>query len=475
MSGGVAPPEVVRLAELIEQVAGNVVPPGHYPFLDQVLVARMRETGQTTRSGYLAALVEGRLVGEWARLLPQITIKESYLFRTPQQFTATERLLPALLAPRLGERRLRVWSAGCAHGEEPVTLALLLAEQSALSGWDWRVTATDIDESALAEAARGIYGKRAMSKVPGPLVSRWFRARGDGYELAPELRSRIDYRRVNLMQEPYPLEEDGYAVIFLRNVLIYFRAEVQRQVVTSVARRLAGDGVLFIGPAESLWQLGTELSPVDLGDCFCYLRSDRAGRAERSDLARSPRAAPTGPRVAPPPPRPRAPSRDPTPAPGVLRPAPGPLPVSLAAAVRPAQTLDTIGRQLAENDLAGAETGLAAFLGNNPVSSDARALQGLLHDLRGEVDLSAVAYRAALFLDPSLFQIRLLLADCLRRSGSAAGAVRQLRETLAALAAGRVRELAVAALSLASPDVARRRCEDALRNELGGSGQRSVR
>lgn len=493
---GVAP-ELGELAALIEQNAGNVVPETHYPFLDRILLTRMRAVGLETRRDYVEALREGRLEEEWAQLLPQITIKESYLFRTPQHFAAVETLLPGLLEKRAGERRLDFWSAGCAHGEEAATLAVVLAEQRALQGWDWRIVATDVDETALAVARRSTFAGRAMARVPPPLVERWFVARGPGYQLHPELRARIEFRTVNLVHEPYPFGEHSFALIFLRNVLIYFRPELQRQVVTSVVRRLAADGVLFVGPSESLWQLELPLAPVEHDGCFGYVRATVANPPHRRGdrvVPRNETAAPAGAAASGG--RDRLPSSGErvsaaTAAAGTrAKPAPTGLPAAPAgvtqvpvasdppngarapaAAVGEAAPLAlAVVAALGRGDLAAATAAVVAALAVEPTSAVLRGLEGLALDLGGDGEGALRAYRAALFLEPQLFQVRLVCADLSRRSGDAAAAHRHYREALRTLqGAGGVELPGTGSLW---PDRlgAERRCEAALRAVGGSSG-----
>ena len=262
-----------ELARMIEEVSGNVVPAAHLPFLAQAAETRVRATGHRDLAGYVASLRRGALTGEWSALLPLVTVNESYFFRTPQHFDALVRtVLPDLLAARAPGRRLRLWSAGCARGEEPATLAIVLAESPGAAGWDWRILATDVDEEALATARHGAYAERSVAQVAGPIRDRHFTRRGDQLVLSPALRAHIEYRVLNLVREPFADPGGPFDVVFLRNVLIYFRVESQRRVAAAVASTLAPDGVLFLGPAETLWQISDELEPVDLGDCFCYRR-----------------------------------------------------------------------------------------------------------------------------------------------------------------------------------------------------------
>jgi chemotaxis protein methyltransferase CheR len=263
---------VAQLAALVAETTGNLVPEARLGFLAEVAQRRARALGLATIGEYVRALTAGELPREWESLVPLITIKESYFFRAPQQFEAIERqLLPRLQRARAGSRRLRIWSAACARGEEPATLAMLLADQPALAGWEWSILATDVDEEALAGARRGLYGERAVAPVPPALLARWFSRRGKLFELAPELRSRIDYRTLNLAQPPFALPADEYDLILLRNVLIYFGRPLQSWVMAHVTQLLSRRGALFLGASETLWQIQEELEAVDLGSCYCYI------------------------------------------------------------------------------------------------------------------------------------------------------------------------------------------------------------
>ncbi len=262
---------LARFGRLVEEASGNVVSPSHLPALLDAGLARARARGLGDLPAYVDALERGTLPDEWRHLLPLVTVKESFFFRTPEHFRAVEAVaIPALSAARHATRRLRIWSAGCARGEEAATLGIVLAEMPDLNGWDWRILATDVDEEALAEARTGRYRERAVAPVPEVLKGRYFRSREGVFELDPAILARLDYRALNLVHEPLDLPEPSYDIIFLRNVLIYFRPDSQRRLAAALARVLAPDGFLFLGACETLWQLTDLLVPVDLGDCFCY-------------------------------------------------------------------------------------------------------------------------------------------------------------------------------------------------------------
>jgi len=543
-------PPVIRFVALIRERTGNVVPPARQGFLAEVLERRSRAAGAASKEAYLDALAAAA-DEEWERLVPLITIKESYFFRAPQQFVAIERqLLPLLVRARAAERRLRVWSVACARGEEPGTLAILLAENELLRGWDWEIVATDVDEEALETARRGIYGERAVSHVPPAQLERWFRPRGKLYELDEPLRRRITYRALNLAHPPYDVVREASApfdLVLLRNVLIYFRRPLQRRVVALVGEALAPDGALFLGASETLWQIQDRLAAYDLGNCFCYRhRGDdepqvplrrlaeemeahpeelfpsqsiagRAGprplddeapprrqvvdvpwldpRRPRIEIGRRPeengeRGARDGEKAAPAPGAAALDAETAPPSTGSPGEAPGgalevpavDLAADLAAALdaeadddaghlhaEPCGIQDRllqVARLLSGDRVAEAAERLEEVLEADPSEAAAHALDGFVQDLRGKLDEAISSYRAALYLDPALYQVRLLLADAMGRQGWRERAEHEYRQVLSSLAAGRQREL-VPFEELPVPD--RRGAEKRARRALAAS------
>lgn len=450
------------LARMVEETSGNVIPPGHFPFLAEVASRRAAARGIADLDSYVRALERGALDGEWRHLLPLVTIKESYLFRTPQHFLALAAVaLPDLIRARMQRRTLSVWSAGCARGEEPATLAIVLAEHEALSGWHWRIDATDVDEDALASARRAQFGERAVAHVPRPLLDSYFARAGDAFELHAPVAERISYRVLNLIREPFPVPAEPYDIIFLRNVLIYFRPESQRRVVAGVARALAPDGYLFLGPSETLWQLSDELEPLDLGDCFCYRHRTTAAAAPAATDTAARRRRPVPPPAARPGPAPGAPpARRP-----VLREA---VPERTGNAADGTERssrdrLQAAAALLADNYPDEAAELVGEVLRIDPSEPDAHAFDGFLHDLAGRPQQAIASYRAALFLEPGLFQVRTLLAESLRRLGWHDRAAKEYADVLALLQSGRGREVAAtAALPLPNRAQAERLCRQGL-------------
>lgn len=459
MSHSAASSPVQQLVSMIREATGNVIPAARTVFLEEVAQRRAQARRYPGLAEYVRALANREMEDEWGHLIALVTIKESYFFRAPQQFEVIRRqVLPALVRARSAARSLRIWSAACARGEEPATLAMLLHEEPSLAGWDWTILATDLDEEALAGARLGLYGERAVSQVPPELLERWFTRRGKLYELDAGLRSRIQYQALNLAHTPFMLPFTECDLVLLRNVLIYFRRPLQRLVVSHIARLLAPQGYLFLGASETLWQIQDELESVDLGPCFAYRHRTTPKPVSEPFPLLPPRKAavpqpapqvkePVRERIAPPPAAPA-----PEPAPAVTQPL-GLHERLLAAAC-----------DLAANRIDEAGKVIAQALAADPSEPAAHALEGFLNDLRGKAEDAVSSYRAALYLDPALFQVRVLLADCLLRLGHRDRAEHQFREVLTLLAGGRERALILFEdLPLPDRERAQRRCRQVLK------------
>lgn len=438
---------VKQLAQLVEQVSGNVVPESFFPFLAEVARERRLACGFSDLAEYVKALASGRLPEEWRKLLAAITIKESSFFRTPQHFEALKsQIIPLLVQARQATRSLRLWSAGCARGEEPATLAMVLAEHPLLAGWSWTILATDVDEEALEAARRGYYGEKAVAAVPEELKKRYFTRQGEGWLLSPRLLQRITYRSLNLIAEPFPSFPESFDVVMLRNVLIYFRLASQRRVLANIATTLASDGFLFLGPAETVWQVSDRFEPVDLGGCFAY----------QPRLTATPPPSPLGPLPQRKTPKPLLPEKkQPPPRPRVEPAKETPKPES--------EPLEEAVGFLAQGRLQEAQEALRRLLAANPADAQAHALEGYLHEVAGRPAEAIAAFRACLYLEPDLFQARLLLAHALRRAGEKTRAQAEYRHLLSTLGAGGGRELdRLAGLPLPTREQAVRQAQAAL-------------
>jgi chemotaxis protein methyltransferase CheR len=187
-----------------------------------------------------------------ARLAQAVSIQESYFFRDKAPFHYFgEVMLPTLMETRRPARRIRVWCAAAATGQEPYSLAMELAErEKQLIGWTVDIVATDFSEDALRKARNGVYSQFEVQRgLPVSLLVKYFRKSGTGWELSSGVRERVKFREHNLLDDCRDL--GTFDVIFCRNVLIYFDDETKRQVLARLAACLASDGYLVLGSAET--------------------------------------------------------------------------------------------------------------------------------------------------------------------------------------------------------------------------------
>jgi chemotaxis protein methyltransferase CheR len=260
-----SPQVFIILRALIEEKTGI-----HYSDHDRELLAerisvRAEEAAFDSLLDYYYFLrydPEGKR--ELSALVETLVVNETYFFRELVPLTV---LVDAYLAPAIAAgRRPRVWCAAAATGEEPLTLAMLLARRSLLDQVE--ILASDISERALDQARRGQYGRRSLRNLP-PGYERWLRVEGERATVAPELIERIRWRRINLIDR-VELPPAGFDAILCRNVLIYFSRETAAQVVENLSARLTPEGVLLVGISESLLGLGTLLRCEERGGAFFY-------------------------------------------------------------------------------------------------------------------------------------------------------------------------------------------------------------
>jgi chemotaxis protein methyltransferase CheR len=196
---------------------------------------------------------------EWRRLASRLTVGETYFFRDGACFEAIERvILPALIAARRaqGNLMLRLWSAACATGEEPYSLAIVLDRLLPdRSGWDVTILATDINHEALGTARQGVYREWSFRGTPFPFRDRYFGRRAGGlFELDPAIRRMVAFAPLNLVGGAYPspiTNTSAMDVILCRNVLMYFTPEIQKATVARLAQALGPGGWLAVSPAEA--------------------------------------------------------------------------------------------------------------------------------------------------------------------------------------------------------------------------------
>ncbi len=245
-----------RLSAYLNHKVGIKLPANKRTMLAGRLSKRLRALELDSLSAYCDYLFspEG-MKHEVVHLIDAITTNKTDFFREPIHFEyLRDNVLPRMVGK--GKRHLRVWSAACSTGEEPYTLAMILAEyQRQVPGFSFEVLATDICTKVLETARQGTYSLESVAPVPLALRKRYLlRGKGefqDQVRIAPEAQDRVCFGRLNFMAADYKLPS-RQQIIFCRNVLIYFDHPTQEQVINKLCRYLEPDGYLFLGHSESI-------------------------------------------------------------------------------------------------------------------------------------------------------------------------------------------------------------------------------
>ncbi len=260
-----------RFRDLIYDQCGINLIPAKKTMLSARLWKRMRVLGMASFRQYAdyVSSMQG-LSEELVHMLDVVSTNKTDFFREPKhfEFLANE-VLPALI--QTGHwgpgRRLKVWSAGCSSGEEPYTIAMVLAEFASRNRTgDFSILATDISTRVLEAADRGVYPEETTAPIP-PALKRRYLMRGKGSRkglcrIVPELRRRVQFRRVNLNKgEDFGIS-DLMNVIFCRNVIIYFDRPTQVKLFEKFYSQLVPGGYLFIGHSETLHNINDQFEPV---------------------------------------------------------------------------------------------------------------------------------------------------------------------------------------------------------------------
>jgi chemotaxis protein methyltransferase CheR len=235
------------------------------------LFRRLRALQMDSLESYYECVSAPEAEEERARMIDAITTNETRFFREPKQFDfLAQKVLPHWQREAesgLRPRRLRIWSAGCSSGEEPYTIAMLVAGHlPAEAGWDVRILATDISNRVLEKATKGVYPINRLSELPPDLLHafmlRGVAERQGEMKVKVEIQQMITFQRLNLDRES-DLVEGPFDAIFCRNVLIYFDAASKHRVITNLYGRLSPSGLLFVGHAENLSSMSLQLRCIE--------------------------------------------------------------------------------------------------------------------------------------------------------------------------------------------------------------------
>lgn len=391
------------VVEVVERRLGLRCGGARASIMEEIIRGGMRQAGIRDPEAYARHLERDAAAVD--ALAEALRVPETYFLREPAQLRLiAEELLPSLAADR-GEQPLRIWSAGCATGEEAYTLAIV-SEEIGLLG-RVRILGTDRSQTAIAAAKHGVYGSRSLRSVVAAERARWFTTDAQDAAVAvvaDQLRHATTFRTHDLVAESYPASQD---LIVCRNVLLYLTRDHGAAVVERLAESLAPGGWLLLGSADPHHHASSLLEQVRGSAGSLYRRSDGTQRR------------PAGQQE-----RPREPRRWPARRPAVSR---RPLPRREAVPTATANEESIPELYRCERDLA-----------ESPLDAQLHARHAMLLLEAGQAVRARHAATAAIFLDSELAAAHLLLGRAhlaLQEPSNAARAFRNARSLLVQLPA----------------------------------------
>jgi len=240
------------LSKLLYDRSGLVLTPDKMYLLESRLmpIARKREFRGLDELVAQLRLKEDSLTTD---VIEAMTTNESFFFRDIKPFEQFRTvILPNLLKTRAAKKHIRIWCAAASSGQEPYSLGMILKEeQSRLIGWRLEIIATDLSREILDKARLGVYTQFEVQRgLPIQMLLKYFHKRDDQWEINPSVRSMVQFKQWNLLQDLSALGQ--FDVVFCRNVLIYFDQPTKTRVLEAISKQMADDGVLYLGGAETV-------------------------------------------------------------------------------------------------------------------------------------------------------------------------------------------------------------------------------
>jgi chemotaxis protein methyltransferase CheR len=245
---------------------------------------------------YYLLRYDGASDEHWTALINRLSVPETFFWRQSEQFETLASIIAPVRYATEPRRTLRIWSAACCTGEEPVSIAIALAKAGWLDRMPIEIRATDASPAMVSRAKEASYGERSFRQLPADLRSEYFESDGpDRWRPRRSLTRNIQYGVANLANRRDIEALADSDVIFCRNVFIYFGDEAIKNVTRVFSERMPADGCIFLGASESLTRLGVDLELAEIGKAFAYVKEGRRHIVERWRPSRIDSAA-AGPR-----------------------------------------------------------------------------------------------------------------------------------------------------------------------------------
>jgi chemotaxis protein methyltransferase CheR len=265
--------EFAKFCEFFYRKTGIIFTENKRYFVERRILERMESSQCPTFREYFATVRFETTGQEMQRLVNAMTVNETYFFREDYQFDALiGGILPELAVNKSPGDTIRIWSLPCSTGEEPYSIAIYILE-----GWDRaddfdiEIMASDIDSQVLSQAQEGIYGERALSRIPPDIRQKYFSPVGGGsFQILAELRESIDFFAINVVDDAQMRRYSNIDIIFCRNLLIYFDDLARRQAMETMYECLAPGGFICLGHSESMSRMSSLYKPRRIGDSIVY-------------------------------------------------------------------------------------------------------------------------------------------------------------------------------------------------------------
>lgn len=270
--------EFDRFRTLIRERCGIKVSDNKRLLLKNRIGKRLKALGYPSFKSYYDYVINAKSTDEeLKRLWSVVTTHQTHFFREPHHFDAlVKHVLPQLVERRRASRSLRVWSAGCATGQEPYTLAAVLADYfDDDPDWNIEIVGTDIDAEGIQTARAGRYPLSLKKEIPARYMIHYFHTNGDVVEVGNTLRSRVEFREQNLRKLNKWAKR--FDLIFCRNVIMYFEKDFRAELAEHFHSSLHEDGYMFLGSSESLHSMPRIFKSHKVGKTLVFRKATTEG------------------------------------------------------------------------------------------------------------------------------------------------------------------------------------------------------
>jgi chemotaxis protein methyltransferase CheR len=275
-------PEYDYIRTLVKRSSAMVLEDGKEYLIQARLAQLVRQEGVPTIESLVAKLRERPDGPLHSRVVEAMTINETSFFRDVNPFEVLRRhVLPALAKARAQTRSINIWSAACSSGQEPYSLAMLLREVFPdLATWKIRIVATDLSSQVLEKAKRGRFTQLEVNRgLPAPMLVKHFVQDGTEWQVKPEVRALVEFRQMNLSAPWQGLP--SMDVVLMRNVLIYFDIETKKRLLGNMRETLRPDGYLFLGAAETTFNIDATFEAIEQGRTIYYRRAQATAKEKQ--------------------------------------------------------------------------------------------------------------------------------------------------------------------------------------------------